>query len=103
METFLADRRTVERRQRLLPMFTLAIRSVQIYKTRPAVRLLILRAVILGYSYFAVRADNFFWVPVLSVSDNELGIILPLVLSGISHHVFMSKDCQFLISWTHIY
>jgi len=102
MEAFLASRRTVVGRNCLLHMSTLSFGSVKISKTSHTVGLLILYAIMLGLRYPTISTTYLVCLPFPFFPKSELRIILPLILSRVSHHVLMGKDCKLLLTWAHV-
>lgn len=102
MVHFWAKRWTVVGRKWFMFMLTFTIRSVQISKTWQTVRFLILYAIVFCLRNFAVSTYDSLRIPISSVIDHKFSIILPLILSWISNHIFVWVDSKLLLSGTHI-
>lgn len=92
MKSILAPSRTVVGRSRLPNVFALPVAPMKIAKTLFAVRLFVFNTEPFCISYFTVRTENTLCSPLSDLSQHELGIILPLILLGISDKILMRKD-----------
>ena len=103
MEPFLTSWRAVIRRKMLLRMSSFFLWPMKIPKTSWTILLLIFYAIHFCCCYFAVGTKHFRSLPLIFLPEFELSIILPLILTGISHHVFVGKNRKLLLSWTHVH
>ena len=103
MEPFLTSRRAIVRRKMLLRMSSFFLWAMKIPKTSWTILLLIINAIHLCCCYLAVGTKNFRSLPLIFLTEFKLSIILPLILTWISHHVFVGKNRKLLLSWTHVH
>lgn len=92
MKSLLAPSRTVVRRSRLPNVLAFPIAPMKISKTLFAVRLLIFNTKSFSIGYLTVSTENTLCLPFSDFPQHELGIVLPLILFGISDKIFMRKD-----------
>ncbi len=102
MKSLLAPSRTVVRRSRLPNVLAFPIAPMKISKTLFAVRLLIFNTKSFSIGYLTVSTENTLCLPFSDFPQHELGIVLPLILFGISDKIFMRKDWELLLTRAHI-
>lgn len=98
MKRFAALGRTIVGGKHFSVMLGLTFTAMQVSEAGPAIAFSVFGTVEFGGSEAAVLAEHSLRTPLLEIHVNILGIILPLVLLGVSYQILMGKDCQLLLS-----